>query len=610
MDVFGCDNLFLDYILLSSEQIFRAAGLKPGGVLDSFPMRVVHGLVIHIMSPQLFPLNAFGMLRLTHPLATPSTSHGHNELKDTTVSLQIRPQSSSLWATLVQVMRSPIHLWGLLLSFAPSAPTAPSHRHQNLQRSNGNGRRQRQCVLSNRCASLLCLLLLNKRPLPHHSCSGSAFNAFRECFSLLQDERCGASDANSLAAFSSYSLSLHTDFNSVAAGVSFLSPEIGVVLLYMMLQRHPSYLEAIITAASTENSPCSTSLTLLLDTLLRHCYQISTFTAADVVYVLLIDLLLLVQDSRCPASMASSSSFGWYLERPLQLASYLDVTLLVMLRVLMQTIFRWRGDAYMLSHCFAILLNIQPSVRDIHVYAAERLVRVIAILLKRLLREGERAAILQALHLLLNFVAAVVASKGGSQNIHMLYALIQSHHDLSSLLLDPRLDGSLTGSNSSGSYLLGLAEVYLQELELNYFSVNTNEGTDATKVVKSLRQLIALKPVPPPPTTSHSASFSASIQQFEQEQYSYEEDVEQADTFFVPCAWMATTCPAITASLSVSNGDLNAVEEGMFDIPWVPDRISLFDPTASTMVHAPASAQASDHSSIKEISENDKSSAV
>lgn len=339
----------------------------------------------------------------------------------------------------------------------------------------------------------------------------------------------------------------HVDYASLAAALSSLSPAPCVLLLYALLLKHPSFLEGLLLLPE--------ALAAVLDTLLMRLYDAQSLRGADQVYALLIDALLLVQDSRVRVAMSAPSparDWRWYRERPLRGASAADLLVLCTLRTTVLALFNWR-DAYALSHCGAVLLNAAPALVGIHVYVAERLVETLCKLGRRLLRAGDAldAPVRETLELLLRVVATVAGAEGGTRNVNMLYALVQAEAALVSSL-EP-----LSDLSASGRFVLSLAREYLEALAEG----DAGGGlTDATRVAERLRGLLTLRPVAPPPdpTAPH---------------YAYEED-PGADSFFVPCAW-AAACDAK-------------------DLPLLLDRIVIFDPVAYELLPPSAPPTAED----------------
>lgn len=518
-DSFGCDNLFLDATLAYSEQLLRIGiGRSSSGITDVLPVRFVKGLLMHVQQALAPPMDSI-VFRLYH------SSRSHAITEPSALPL-------SLWSSLGVILSSPIHLLAFLGRLLPRAVVGSDARpievagHNNV---NVEPITMSSYPLADRCAATLCLLIVSR-------CPSNAFNAFRESFSLLHDEK--------VADFITMQHSViggHIDYEAIAAAVPALTLETLPLFTYILLQKHPSYLEAILNT----NSP---SLKTIFQTLLRSLYRVHELTSVDIVYVLLIDILLLVQDSRVRTWMSSDTDplhWKWYKERSLKSATYTDITVLCVLRTIMHALFYWK-DSYVLSNCFAIFVDMVSSVRNLHVYACERLLEVLAKVNRALRLPRSQESVLEALRdtreMLISITAVMVSGDGGLRNVNLLYTMIHDRDAIIDTLTchsQSTHNGHIRPLNSSSNpsvYLLGIIDEYLPLLEL---AIVRNRVVDANNAVAALVKILQGHPCP---------SISVELPSG----FTYEEG-ENSDSFFVPCCWMAATKRATDLPLQSAN---------------------------------------------------------
>jgi hypothetical protein len=530
-DAFGCDNLFLDCILLSAEHEFRAGLGRTVSRSDLQPVRLVRELLALVAQRQTPPTDSIVQLLCR---ATSTSAIANN--------------SREAWRGVTGIVSRTLFFFGDMISAyfsrAPAVRRPSTSTYTSLVPMENNVNLEPSAVpLADRAASLLCLLLLNRA-------SASSFNAMREAFCLLHDDRFAEFTSTSFPSSPSQpSLGAHFDYDRISEATSSLPPETFILLQYLLLQKHPSYLECIIA------NPDHSSLRHVTESLLRRLYLSLELRSVDVVYVLLIDLLLLLQESRVRQWMALERSpprrgWDWYQERWLTNATLSDVAVLCVLKGLLFALFTWR-DSYALSHCLALLVNLSSSMREMHAYTAERIVDVILKLGRRVVKEGAvQSPLRNTFELLMNFAAVVVGVEGGAVNANLLYALVYRHDALFSVL-DNQLFGprSAGAGSSSREYLLFLSDEYLTTLE-----TLLARDMDAGRAIEHLRAHLSAHPVPPVPIEL-PASFA------------YEEGTD-SESFFVPCVWAAATMRSP-------------------DLPLAVDRISIFDPIILGLVKQP-----------------------
>ena len=517
-DSFGCDNLFLDAMLIYSEQLLRIGISRSSSTItDVLPVRFVKGLLMHVQQTMTPPMDTI-VFRLYHS--------SRNNALNRTSTIPI-----TLWSSIGVILSSPIHLLAFLGSLLPTVMGGRDARPAGgaVRSSVSSAPCMSSYPLADRCAATLCLLIMNRSPL-------NSFNAFREAFCLLHDEK--------FADFITMQHSVvggHIDYEVIAAAVPSLTLETLTLFIYVLLQKHPSYLEAILNT----NSP---ALKIIFHTLLMSLYRVHELHSVDLVYVLLIDILLLVQDSRVRTWMSSETDpkyWSWYKERNLKSATYTDITILCVLRTVLHALFIWK-DSYVLSNCFAIFVDIVSSVRNLHVYACERVLEVIMKVSRALRYPHSQESVLEALNdtrdILISITAVLVGGDGGLRNVNLLYTMIHDRDVIIDILTSHSQSahkGRIRPQNAASNpsvYLLNIIDEYLQLLELSLVRKNV---VDAKNAVAEL--VIILKGNPCP-------SFSVELPMG----FTYEEG-ENSDTFFIPCCWMAVTIRATDFPLRTAN---------------------------------------------------------
>ena len=173
---------------------------------------------------------------------------------------------------------------------------------------------------------------------------------------------------------------------------------------------------------------------------IRNC----PFRSQSQLYVMIILLLLFSQDTSFGADAfrrISIQSVPWYKERNLKTISLGSMIVLSMLRSLTFNLNRLQ-DPFLLSNCCAVLLNLAPSIVELHDYAAMRLSAVTVACIKRygeLASENpnddeEDLSTPRAMHgevarTLLQVIKHCVSSKNIDRNLHLIYALVYHQTD-------------------------------------------------------------------------------------------------------------------------------------------------------------------------------------
>ena len=245
--------------------------------------------------------------------------------------------------------------------------------------------------------------------------------------------------------------------------------ELGALTLYTLLLSSPSFAESI--AARSD-------LDTLVMPLLRSLYFSSTMSHVDgqnqpksghssapalttnnrpfrsqsQLYVILILLLIFSSDQSFGRDSfrrvhVSRTAAKWYKERHIKDSSLGSMILLVLLRAITFNLNRLH-DAFLLSNCCAVLLNLSPHVTDLSSHASHRLVSVTASCFKNYSElvqenggqpeeEGDLSSSLgmhgEVTRTLLTLIKHSIRRRCLEKNTHLVYALLLEQRDFQHL---------------------------------------------------------------------------------------------------------------------------------------------------------------------------------
>jgi hypothetical protein len=183
---------------------------------------------------------------------------------------------------------------------------------------------------------------------------------------------------------------------------------------------------------------------------IRNC----PFRSQSQLYVIVILLLLFSQDvsfGQDAFRRVMVPSVVWYKERHLKDISLGSVLLLSLLRSLTFNMNRLH-DAFLLSNCCAVLMNLAPAVVELHEYAALRLAAVTLSSMKRytslkkqfpnVVEDEEDLSTPLAMHgevsrTLLHVIKNALSPKNMEDNLHLVYALVYHQADFKRLVSIP-----------------------------------------------------------------------------------------------------------------------------------------------------------------------------
>jgi hypothetical protein len=161
-------------------------------------------------------------------------------------------------------------------------------------------------------------------------------------------------------------------------------------------------------------------------------------------YVIIILLLLFSQDASFGADAfrrCTVATVPWYKERYLKDISLGSILILSLLRGLAFNLNR-QQDAFLLSNCCAVLMNLSPAIVDLHDYAAMRLTSLTVSILKRYLKlkmenpdnneddlSTPTSMYGEASRTLLCALKHCLCPKNIGKNLHLIYALVYHQAD-------------------------------------------------------------------------------------------------------------------------------------------------------------------------------------
>ena len=260
------------------------------------------------------------------------------------------------------------------------------------------------------------LLLLSNNCRVQGSNEGSSQNPFRAELDSLSDNRWEQSakdqstDENSLfyppssnsEQLSTLSINFETLFEAFGR---IAHTEVGALLLYTFLLSSPTLASSIAARSDLDTlvmpllrslyfsttmapvGPTNTTKSGQLSQLITLTPSTRPFRSQSQLYVILILLLLFSQDPSLGRDSfrrvtVPNSSVKWYKEKKIKDASLGSMILLVLLRATSFNLNRLQ-DAFLLSNCAAVLLNLSPHAVNLNDYVATRLISVTTSCFKR-----------------------------------------------------------------------------------------------------------------------------------------------------------------------------------------------------------------------------------
>jgi Dyggve-Melchior-Clausen syndrome protein len=405
-------------------------------------------------------------------------------------------------------------------------------------------------------ASLLLILL-------HNSRLGN--NPFRDELEALNDDRWeprsngstlsdgtnekGSEDISILSSQSRMTTNFENLFESFGRVVH---NELGALLFYTLHQCSPSFAALIAVRSDLDTVVLPLLRTLYFSTKFHDYYAVENhgssisgrprpFRSMSHLYLNVILLLLFSQDT----------SFGpdafrrikvmvvpWYRERVLKDITLGSLLLLTLLRAITFNL-NWLQDAFLLSNCCAVLMNLSPHVVELHEYAAMRLVTVTISSLKnyalhiarnsgRENNQGHSTPIEmygEVVRTLLVLLKHSLGPRNIDKNMNLLYALLYQEAEFTLLIEKP----SLLGVKQD---LMLVEKIIRCAVDIMKANGDISTASKALQILESNVSILQAETI-----QGQETVFA----------FSYEEEADP-EVFFIPYAWDIVVS-VVTASM-------------------------------------------------------------
>lgn len=401
--------------------------------------------------------------------------------------------------------------------------------------------------------------------LAHNHRAGS--NPFRSELAALNDNRWDemrqlATDAKSedenstmvsLLQETKFSANFEALFESLG---TIMHTEVGSLLLYTMYQASPSFCTSLSVRSDLDTLVVPLLRTLYFSSSLRHftgntvsspknhtalSARNCPFRSPSQLYLNLILLLLFSQDTSFGPDVFRRvivTSVPWYRERNLKEITLGSLLVLTVLRSISFNLNRLQ-DAFLLSNCCAVLMNLSPHVVQLHEYTAMRLVSVTISSIKKystlVARNGDGAQDEEDLtsplgmysevsRTLLGLLRHCLSPKNLDKNLNLVYALVYNQTEFKELV------GKVT-LKSLKADMVRVEKVIRTADQIVHDDGTARTASKALSVLES--NMDKLKEVS---EKNQEADFT----------FSYEEEADP-EIFFVPYVWEVAVS-VVTAS--------------------------------------------------------------
>ena len=364
-----------------------------------------------------------------------------------------------------------------------------------------------------------------------------------------------------------------------------LHTEVGALMLYTLLKSSPSFAETLVARSDLD--------TLVLP-LLRTLYfasQSNTYIAKDYaylktpntttgepgsntamdirscpfrsqsqLYVIIILLLIFSQDSsfgRDAFRRLTIPNVLWYKERNLKHINLGSILFLTLLRSVLFSLNRLQ-DPFLLNNSCAILMNLSPSIVDLHEYAAMRLASVSVSVMKRHIKlrataleknggngiEEEEEDMASPLGMctevaqnLLSIMVDCLSPRKLDRNLHLVYALVYHQTDFTRIFKENK---KLYPSKKTERIL---------SITQTASSLIQEEGArSAPKALRILEtQIDVLKAAAEKKRRKEQNDFT----------FTYEEEADP-EVFFVPYVWEVIVSVVTSSTIEWKKDDIRA----------------------------------------------------
>ena len=235
----------------------------------------------------------------------------------------------------------------------------------------------------------------------------------------------------------------------------------------------------------------------------------------------------------------------WYKERYLKEINLGSVLILTLLRCLTFNLNR-QNDAFLLSNCCAVLMNLSPSIVDLHEYAALRLSALAVSTTKRYLQlrsenpdnDDDNLTTPTSMHgeaarTLLCSLKHCVSAKNIETNLQVVYALVYHQSDFK------RLFGNANAPPFSKSEIGRIQTVIAMAARI------IDDDGSARTAPRALKILTDHMDQVKEAVTDRRKRTSAEPEDFT---FTYEEEADP-EIFFVPYVWEVIVCAVTSTSV-------------------------------------------------------------
>lgn len=385
--------------------------------------------------------------------------------------------------------------------------------------------------VAERCRNILTILLFNRN-------ATNGTNLFREIFGSLCDISSDHENLESLELERGMNSVTPIDLDSISKHLaSALDSESGVLLLYAFLTMHPTYLDYLIS---------SNHVIDMLSAILHQLYKCSDSACVDFLYILIICVLIMIKNPRCRQKLSETRIHAtWYNEHKLNKITVTDLIILCLLRTTMFALFRL-NDEYLLSNCFAVILDLAMHVNDINCYVSERIAKIIFQLIKRWSRyRDDKVAsplgnsVKQTVYVLMKVSIVVLRSQTRLSNVHLLYALMLQKdkiEEVSNHVVDELESIHADDHVMSACDFLMKPREFISYISLQYGLLFPHTmGSDERKAYSSADEAVTYLKEQLAKEDNKEVSRNEDKNIFD---FTYGEGDDSA-AFFVPCAWTA-----------------------------------------------------------------------
>jgi hypothetical protein len=348
------DDIFLNYIYIKSEENLKKTLDGYCEISCSLPSFLLKGLVCIIASNIVPPSDSVTYNSSFYKSEIIIYEQEFKTNKNLNESLNVKGVFKNSFDLLINF---PVSVWNSLINITTSYSdnnlsndlfekiTNDIPTNNKTQFNNNNIK----FPLSQRCLNILLILLHNKRVKCNY-----LNNPIREVFSILSDNQLDNNDdINANSNIMNNNGRIHIDFKIlILTFIKILPSQSGACLFYSFLHLHPTFIEVLLLTKQIEP---------LLNILLKGVYEIENILNIDHLYILCVCILILSGDSSCRNDMINlSTSAPWYQNISVSSIPLLDLIVLCIIRTILHSLFKLQVDHYLLSNCYAILLNISP----------------------------------------------------------------------------------------------------------------------------------------------------------------------------------------------------------------------------------------------------------